>query len=588
MTTQHEELRLRLLGTPAISGPGADRARALLAKPKAFALFVYVAMAGNNGFRRRDDLLARFWPESDSAHARNALRQSLFLMKRHLPDGMLRSRGQEEVGICGIEVDAHDFDVRSGTDDVRGAMQLYAGPLLDGFRLYGDSDFDAWVVMERDRLHRRMVQCVLAIARQGSTADAEPDKLLHFALEQAPFDEDLLREAVDLLRARGSHAEAARLYNSAAERFQTQLGISLSKETERESRPAEEYWRAPPPTAFTAPTALGRPRAVTPEARHLHLQARHLAGLRSPLTIMRAIDCYERAVALSPDYAEAHAGLGFALCQAVVYVDYPGTDAWPRAKAHALQASRLDPHLGDAQAVLAHVSLCYDYDWAAAESLHRRALEIDPGSAVARQLYPLYYLTSVGRIDDALEFIDRARDDMPDNPGLSVYYAMCCVSGRRFDRALQEADFIVDAQPSLVQGYWVRGMALEGLHEYSAAVACFEMGITMTGRSSLFLSQLGRAAASAGDIARATSILRELEERGDDSGPALYNSAEILTALGDHERAMDRLQRAYRQRNAYMIFAGVRYALDPLRSSKRFRDLLVRMGMPAEGRTANA
>ena len=577
-------LRLRLLGAPQMSGAGAARASVLLGKPKTLALLVYLAMAGPGAFRRRDDILARFWPEADTTRARNALRQSLFLIRGRLPDGALTSRGPDEVGLTGVDVDVAAFEATVADGRHDDAIALYGGPFLDGFRLYGESDFDAWVVLERQRLERRMVNSALAMARRSDIDDAASDRLLDFALEQAPYDEDLLREAVGVLRGRGNHLGAARRYNAAVERFHVGLGITLSPETEQVSRPTRAVL---PALSLVESSALARPRAVSADARRLHLRARHLAGLRSPLTIMQAVDCYERAVALSPDYAEAHAGLAFALCQAVVYVDYPGTDAWPRAKAHALRASRLDATLADAHAVLAHVTLCYDYDWTGADALYRRALSMDHTSAAARQLYPLYFLTSIGRVGDALEFLDRARDDLPDVASLSVYYAMCCVFGRRFDRALQEANFIVEDQPSLVQGQWVRGMALEGLGDYAGAVTCFELGVAMTGRSSLFLSQLGRALASAGAHDRATAILREFQERGDESGPSLYHSAEILTALGDHEQALDRLYRAYRQRNPYMIFAGVRYALDPLRNMKRFRDLLVRMGMPAEGRTAN-
>ena len=552
--TQDAGLRLRLLGTQSFVGEGAEQASSLLSKPKSFALLAYIATAGNASFRRRDDILARFWPEADTARARNALRQSLFLLKQHLPEGTLLSRGQEEVGLRGVDVDVVGFEANIAASREREAIAMYGGPFLDGFRLYGESDFDVWVSMERERLQHRAVRSAIRsamrAAKSGAAGVAELEGLIDFAVTQAPYDEALIREVVELLESAGDHAGASRFFAAAAERFRSALGIPLSPETERAAPRPRAVPVAPVPPDKQA---LLRPRAVSPEARRLHMQARHLAGLRSPVTIMQAIDCFERAVALSEDYAEAHAGLAFALCQAVVYVDYPGTDAWPRAKAHALRATRLDPKLGDAHAVLAHVTLCYDYDWTTAERLYRRALEADPASSIARQSYPFYFLTSVGRIDEALEFLNRARDDMPDNSGMSVYYIMALILGRRFERARQEAQFLVDAQPALVQGHWVLGMAHEGLGAYEAAVACFEHGVATTGRSALFLSQLGRAAASAGDRTRATAILHELDARGGDSGPALYNSAEILTALGEHEQAIDRLYTAYRQRNAYMV-----------------------------------
>ena len=122
-------------------------------------------------------------------------------------------------------------------------------------------------------------------------------------------------------------------------------------------------------------------------------------------------------------------------------------------------------------------------------------------------------------------------------------------------------------------------MALEGLGDEVGAIESFETGLQMTERSSLMLSQLGRAHARVGNRVRAREILAELDARGEAGGVARVVSAEILAALGDHDAAIDRLYVEYRQRNPGMIFAGVVFGLDPLREHRRFRDLLMRMGI---------
>jgi len=274
--------------------------------------------------------------------------------------------------------------------------------------------------------------------------------------------------------------------------------------------------------------------------------------------------------------------------QAAVYVDYPGSDVWARAKAHAARASRLDSQLGEAHAVLAHVTLCYDYGWQAAETLYNKALAVDPASTVTRHSYALYCLAAANRTDEALSLLDRARDETPDNPGHSVYFALCCIFGRRFERAQQEAESVIEAHPELVQAHWICGMAREGMGDFPGAIEVYERTVAMTGRSSMYLSQLARAQASSGDHARALQILAELNERGTDSSHALYNSAEILAAMGDIERALDCLYGAYRLRNPYLVFSGVKYALDPLRGTKRFRDLMTRMGVPKVAQSPSA
>lgn len=579
---------MHLLGAPRMSGPAGERASKLLAKPKAFALFAYLALAGRRGPRRRDEILALFWPESDTERARNSLRQALFLIKGHLPEGTLVSTGHETVGLAGVDVDVDRFERLLDESHERDAMALYAGPLLDGFRLYADSDFDAWLTIERERVQARAVRGAMSLARRGgggdAFSDADAERWMRTALDLAPYDEALLRDVMELAHQRGAQSSARSLFDAASRRFETELGIALSPETQQSGRSlAVAVPPAPPPLIPRL-----QPRAVDAEARRIYLTARGFAGQRSPRTIMKAIDGFQRALAISPEYAESHAGLAFAYCQAVVYVDYPGTDAWPLAKAHAQRAIRLDPQLGEAHAVLAQVTLCYDYDWTAAEVLYRKALEVDPTSLIARQLYALYFLTGTGRLDEALALLDRTRDDIPDNPAISVYYAMCCVFGRRFDRALQEVNFVLETHPALVQAYWVRGMALEALGDFAGAIASFEHGIAITGGSALFRSELGRALARSGDADRAREILAQLDSTGGDAGPTLYTSVEILAALGDTERALDRLYAAYRQRNPFLAFAGVKYALDPLRDTQRFRDLLVRLRYPSAARGAPA
>jgi len=596
-------LTLRLFGAAQITGAGRELAAELLAKPKALALLAYLAMASPRGLHRRDVLLALLWPDSDSGHARNSLRQGLHMLRSHLPPGTLASRGNAEIGLDSrdLEVDVTTFEDLLDRGRVAEAMASYNGPLLDGFSLFANTGFDAWLSGERERLQARAVRAAMVLARRheldGDNAGAA--EWSHFALVRSPYDENLLRGVIELFVRRGDRAAATQLYHSAVDRFRAGLGVAVSSATARLGQSLADELEDQPiargpallmagsPTgraraaAITLPIGFVRPRVVTTEARRLCLDARQLAGRHSPLTILSAISRYEQALHASPDYAEAHAGLATALCQAVTYVSYPGrNEAWPRACAHASRALRLDPLLGEAHTVLAHVALCQDYNWPLAEELYCKALEVDPVSVVSRTSYALEYLTAAGRTDEALAVLDRARDKIPDVPAISAVYAMSCVFGRRYESGLREAEIVLEGHPTFVQACWVRGMAQEGLGDVAGAIETFELAIATTNRSSLLLSQLGRACARAGHRARAMSILRELDARNEASGPAAYYSAEILAALGSTEVALDRLYVAYRQRNPFLVFAGVLYGLDPLRGTRRFRDLLMRIGLP--------
>ncbi|MEO7522044.1 MAG: tetratricopeptide repeat protein, partial [Gemmatimonas sp.] len=280
-------------------------------------------------------------------------------------------------------------------------------------------------------------------------------------------------------------------------------------------------------------------------------------------------------------YAEAHIGLASAFCQAPVYTAMPGTDAWPRVRAHAARALRIDPRLGEAHTFFAHATLCSEYDWHAAEQGYRRALELDSISWVSRQLYALYFLTCVGRASEAMSILERARDQMPDIPGISAFCGMSCMMSRQFERALTEMEHVLGTDPGFVQAYWIRGSSQEALGDFDGAIASFEQGAALTRDSALFIAQLARACAKRGDRDRAIRLLEGLAARGEEGGPGAYFRVEALAALGETECAMDALHGAHRQRNPFMVFVGVNFGLDRLRDTRPFRDLMVRVGLPS-------
>ena len=561
-------LRLELLGELELLGSNGAPLTRLLVQPKRLALLVYLAVALPRGFRRRDELVALFWPESDARRARNSLRQSLHELRGQLPPGIVLARGDHEVGLSGdrLRIDVQHFEDLLDRGQEEEALAAYQGDLLPGFHVPGCSEFEIWLETERDRLRRRAVRGALVLA-QRHELEGSADKAAEwarFAEERAPFDEAVLREVLELLTRLGDRAGAVRLREAAAERFREELGVDLSPATEEMGRAGRAAITLRQPIT-KGPQRPARPRSVSAEARQLYLRARHESEQRSPTTIRRAIELFEQALRLFPDYAEAHAGLAFALTQATVYVDYPPIQAFPRVKSHAMKAVRLDPTLAEAHAMLAQARIVHDHDWTLAEESYLRALELDPHSEHTCCSYALYFLTPMGRLDEALAVLDRARDRVPNPVGISLFCGMASAFGRRFERGRQEAESLIAMHPALVQAHWVRGMSLEGLGDFEGAIRTFERAVELTEGSSLVLSQLGRVCARAGRSERAR---------------------EILAGMGRREAALDRIYDSYRQRIPILAFAGLLYGLDPLRGERRFRDLLLRVGLRVHERVA--
>ena len=84
----------------------------------------------------------------------------------------------------------------------------------------------------------------------------------------------------------------------------------------------------------------------------------------------------------------------------------------PRLEEAALEAIRLDPLLADAQAALGQLHV-RDRQWASAEAAFQQALEIDPSQGSLYVDYAVALLLPLGRVDDALDVLARARDVAP-------------------------------------------------------------------------------------------------------------------------------------------------------------------------------
>jgi DNA-binding SARP family transcriptional activator/TolB-like protein len=228
-------IELRTLGALELLSARDTALDAVLSQPKRTALLCYLALASPQGFRRRDTLLALFWPEHDAEHARHALRQSLYFLRRALGPGAVESRGDDELAISPLHVrcDAAEF-VRAVDERRLGdALALYRGELLPGFHLSDAPDFERWLDVERTRLRLRAVEASWAFAESH-----ERDGDAHAAAEWAqravalsPGEESGLRRLVVQLNRMGDRSAAVRAYDAFARDLEREYELTPSDET---------------------------------------------------------------------------------------------------------------------------------------------------------------------------------------------------------------------------------------------------------------------------------------------------------------------------------------------------------------------
>jgi len=267
-------VRLQLLGALGLTGDDGREIRPVLAQPKRFALLAYLALAEPRGFRRRDTLLPLFWPDTAGEPARASLRRSLHFLRSHLGDGVIVTRGEEEVDVAAdhLVCDVRTFEEHLAAHREAEALALYHGDLLAGFFVADAApELDEWI----ERARRRYREAAFAAAerladREDAAGSASTARFWsERALDLQPLSEAALLRMLRVLDRAGERVEALRRYDDFARRLMSELGVEPGPElrgilqTLRERRPTPSAVPSTPSFPAPAPapaTAVPSPR----------------------------------------------------------------------------------------------------------------------------------------------------------------------------------------------------------------------------------------------------------------------------------------------------------------------------------------
>jgi TolB-like protein/DNA-binding winged helix-turn-helix (wHTH) protein/Flp pilus assembly protein TadD len=325
--------------------------------------------------------------------------------------------------------------------------------------------------------------------------------------------------------------------------------------------------------------ALEKSKAVNPEAYEAYLKGRYFLNKRSGDGLRTAIEYFKRAIETDSAYAEAYSGLAdaYALSGDWKYGVLSPQDAFPKAKAAATKALALDESLGEAHASLAYALDLYGWDWEAAETEYKRAINLNVGYATAHQWYS-WHLIMMGRNSEAIAELREAETLDPLSLIIGADVADALSVAHRFDEAEQQSRKTLQLDPNFAVGHYELGQALEQKQLHDQAIAEFQRAIEISGHSGAFDSNLGNAYAVSGRREQAIKIVKDLESRHDQNPSLDADIALVYVGLGDQDQAISWLNKGYEARFKASIL--LRPAFDPLRSDARFKELMRRVGLP--------
>ena len=333
-----------------------------------------------------------------------------------------------------------------------------------------------------------------------------------------------------------------------------------------------------------APAQAERPlvRASLDDSASAHyIEGIHAMHRRTVPDLGAALEHFQRAVGHDPGFARAHAGIAevHTLLGAYDYGVLPPKHAYPAARAAAERALALDPQLAEAHAALANVNFNYEWDWAGAEREFREAMRLNRGFASAWAWYSLLK-SARGEHERAIEATRMARELDPvalvlrSALGRTYYYA------RQFDDAIAGFTGVINQDSTFLTAHLGLGLTYVVSGRVEAAIRQYEMARGLPGGGAPVLAGLlGHAYGLAGRTGDARAELQRLElaaARG--YVPAEYRVL-VHLGLGDHDRAIAALEEAVQNRSGGIAYLKADPILDPIRDDPRFQAIVRRAGL---------
>jgi serine/threonine protein kinase/tetratricopeptide (TPR) repeat protein len=309
------------------------------------------------------------------------------------------------------------------------------------------------------------------------------------------------------------------------------------------------------------------------------LEARFLWNRRTETGMQKSLIALREAIDLDPAFPAAHAALAAAYVTLAVYGQLAPDDAMPRARDAAERALRLDPMEPDALAARGCVRGMYEGRWADAEADFQQAVGSGPQAPTAYQAYAMNLLVPLKRFEEARHQLERAREFDPLSPVVASSWALIHYFEGDCQRAIAEQEALLARDPEFGMAHFFIGQASIAAGRPEEAMDQLRLATMLVGETPEIVATLGVACAAAGEEAAARTVVTELERRAATSYVSPVLLAQIHTALGDGEAALDALDRARAVHATDLAWIGVRPTFDPLRLHPRFHDLVNRIGL---------
>ncbi|HXK01011.1 MAG TPA: protein kinase [Verrucomicrobiae bacterium] len=328
-------------------------------------------------------------------------------------------------------------------------------------------------------------------------------------------------------------------------------------------------------------TATDRARAssdprVNLDAYDTYLRGRQALFRSTVEDIQRAIQLFQQALGIEPNYALAYSGL------AQSYITLSGMylrprEAMSKAKAAAARALEIDPGVAEAHFSMGVVQGWYEFQWEQADREFKRAIELNPNDAMAHLWYG-QSMISTGRAMEGVEQMRIAHDLDPLSAFVETGLGQMYFLSRQYPLAIQQLRSVTASDDTFIEGHTWLGAAYLYTNQYAEAVGELERARQLDPQQSQPMAYLAYAHARLGARQAADRLLRQLKELSHSRYISGYLFAIVCVGMNSDD-AIDWLEKAYAERDDMLSWLKVDALFDPLRGEPRFQQLIRQVGL---------
>ena len=324
---------------------------------------------------------------------------------------------------------------------------------------------------------------------------------------------------------------------------------------------------------------LAKRSTASVDAFQAYSKGRVCWNRRSRDGFRKAIDYFNEAIKLDPEYALAYTGLADCYTSLSAYTLNPPNESFPRAREAVQKALEIDDKLAEAHASLAHIRFIYDWDWEGAEKHYKYAIDLNPNYASAHQWYSVF-LSSIGRNDDAIAQAKLAQELDPASLPIARDATRAFYLARQYDEAIAVSVKAIELdRRTYGLNSWLE-MAYEQRGLYDQAIETRLNASTIAGFKPEKVAALRKEYQSFGWKGFWQKELARTEELAQQEYVSPYILVRLYARLGEKEKTLAWLEKAYAEHSDQLVFLKADPIFDGVRSDARFKNLLrlVRLG----------